>query len=85
MQTIQIDNNLYDDIVKYGIDIQAELKNSIDNFLETKKSHANLNSKEFQNDKSYFQKSLADIESGKTKAISHDDIWKAIDKHTKVS
>jgi len=83
MQTIQIENSLYNDIVKYGIDIQEELKNAIESFLEKKKSNAYLDSKEFQDDKAYFQNCLADIESGKTETVAHDEMWETIDKHTK--
>jgi hypothetical protein len=85
MQTIQIENNLYNDIIKYGIDIQTELKNSIENFLEKKKNHEYLDSKEFEKDRAYFQDALEGIESVKTKTVSHEDVWEAIEKHTKVS
>ena len=72
MQTIQIENSLYNDILKYGIDIQAELKNAIDNFLEKKKKHDYLESKEFQEDKAYFQNALENIESGKTELLDKE-------------
>ena len=36
MQTIQIRNDLYQDIVKYGIDIQSELETIVNNFLKKK-------------------------------------------------
>jgi hypothetical protein len=85
MQTIQIENNLYNDIIKYGIDIQTELKNSIENFLEKKKNSDYLGSKDFEKDRAYFHDALEGIESGKTKAVSHEDVWEAIENHTKVS
>jgi hypothetical protein len=85
MQTIQIENNLYNDIIKYGIEIQTELKNSIEKFLEKKKSHDYLGSKEFQEDKDYFEDALDGIESGRTETVSHEDVWDTIEKHTKVS
>jgi len=82
MQTIQIENSLYNEIMKYGIDIQAELKNAIENFLEKKRKHDYLASKEFQEDKAYFKEALEGIELGKRKTISHEDVWEAIEKHT---
>ncbi|NEW60674.1 hypothetical protein GSY74_05200 [Sulfurovum sp. bin170] len=78
MQTIQIENDIYSDILKYGIDIQTELKQVIAKFLEKKESYSYLNSKEFQKDKAHFQQCLEDIESGKTKTVSHDEMWKEI-------
>ena len=37
----------------------------------------------FQEDKAYFQKCLEDFKNGKTLVLSHEDIWKQIDSHTK--
>jgi len=85
MQTIQIENSLYNEIMKYGIDIQAELKSAIENFLEKKKNDEYLGSNKFEKDRAYFQDALEGIESGKRKTISHEDVWEAIEKHTKVS
>lgn len=36
MQTIKIRSDLYQDIVKYGIDIQSELETIVNNFLKKK-------------------------------------------------
>ncbi|MCH9740966.1 MAG: hypothetical protein K0U38_09030 [Epsilonproteobacteria bacterium] len=72
MQTIQIENDLYRDILKYGIDIQAELKRVINKFSEQKEAHSYLDSQEFQLDKAYFQNCLDDIESGKTKLLNQE-------------
>ena len=69
MQTIQIENDLYQELVKYGIDVQSELKNIVNNFLEKKKKYSYLDSKEFQKDKAYFQEALEEIESGKTELL----------------
>jgi len=33
----------------------------------------------------YFQSSLAAIENGKTKLISHDEVWNTINQHIKTS
>ncbi|NEW60491.1 hypothetical protein GSY74_04275, partial [Sulfurovum sp. bin170] len=34
--TIQIENDLYQELVKYGVDIQSELKNILNNLLKQK-------------------------------------------------
>ena len=39
----------------------------------------------FQENKLFFQESLSNIENGTTTTLSHKDVWKSIDKHTKVS
>lgn len=43
-----------------------------------------VGTKEFEKDKAYFQKCLEDIETGKTKTISHDEVWTKIEKNTQV-
>jgi len=79
MQTIQIENSLYNEIMKYGIDIQAELKNAIENFLEKKRKHDYLGSKEFQEDKAYFEDALEGIESGRTKLLDQETYEREMD------
>ncbi len=34
----------------------------------------------FKEDKIYFQKCLEDFDNGKTTALSHNDVWKEIDR-----
>ena len=36
MQTIQRENDLYQNILKYGIDVQSELETIVNNFLKKK-------------------------------------------------
>ena len=69
MQTIQIENDLYQELMKYGIDVQSELKNTVNNFLEKKKKYSYLDSKEFQKEKTYFQETLKEIENGETELL----------------
>jgi len=52
------------------------LNDETSNYMKTDK---------FQEDKAYFQKCLEDYESGKTKVLSHEDVWKQIDSHTRAS
>ena len=82
MQTIQIGDDLYRDIIKSGIDIQVELKNIVNNLLEKRQDQTNdyRNSLAFEADKAYFQKSLEDIESGKTKLLDQVSYHQAMNK-----
>jgi len=65
--------------MKYGIDIQAELKSAIENFLEKKRKHDYLGSKEFQEDKAYFEDALEGIESGRTKLLDQETYEREMD------
>ena len=89
MQTIRLDidenklqtvltllENLKDGIVK---NIRIESNNEDDDALQEYKK-----TKEFQEDRAYFQQCLADIESGKSKTFSHEEVWQQIEQHTKV-
>ena len=82
MHTIQIGDDLYHDIIKSGIDIQAELKNIVNNLLENRqnKTNAYRNSLDFEADKAYFQKSLEDIENGKTKLLNDASYHQTMNK-----
>lgn len=85
MRTIhfQIEDNLYDEIVKKGINIQDELKLALNKILSKKESY--LNSQQFQEDKAYFNNALDEIASGEVKLLSHDDVWEQIEKHSKAN
>ncbi len=48
MQTIEIEQELYHDIIKYGIDIQAELKEVVAHFMEKKRNTVSLSEKEIK-------------------------------------
>jgi len=83
MKTIQfqIEDSLYNEIVKKGINVQDELKIALIKILYKKENY--LNSQQFQEDKAYFHNALEEIESGKVELLSHDDVWTQIDNHTK--
>jgi len=66
-------------MMKYGIDIQAELKSAIENFLEKKRKHDYLGSKEFQEDKAYFEDALEGIESGRAKLLDQETYEREMD------
>jgi hypothetical protein len=65
MQTIQIQDSLYDELVKCGVDIQEELKKIVAKVLP-KSDDA------FRKNQLYFQKCLENIENGQDKLIDFD-------------
>lgn len=70
-------NNLKDDLFEdFIVKNYSELDDDTIEYMKTE---------QFKDDKIFFQKSLDDIKSGKTKALSHDDVWKQIDNHTQAS
>ncbi|MDD2567022.1 MAG: hypothetical protein PHS10_03460 [Thiovulaceae bacterium] len=86
MQTIQVEvedskletvltllENLKEGIIK-NITIEAD-----------KELEAYKKTQRFQEDQTSMQKALADIESGKTKTLSHEEVWDIIEQHTRVS
>ena len=48
MRTIEIEQELYHDIIKYGIDIQVELKQIVENFLKKKNNTVLLSKSEIK-------------------------------------
>ncbi|MDK9693772.1 MAG: hypothetical protein OEL19_05965 [Sulfurimonas sp.] len=85
MQTIQfqVEDSLYNEIVKRGINIQDELKLALSKILHKKESY--LSSQNFQDDKAYFQNALDEIDNGEVKLLSHNDVWEQIEKHSKAN
>jgi hypothetical protein len=67
-------NNLKDGLFKnFIVKNENELDGDTIAYMETKK---------FQEDKEYFQKSLKDFENDKTIALSHQEAWEQIESHT---
>lgn len=63
-----------------------EALNHIKQFVKTHKNStyslsSNTQSKQFIEDKLFFQQSLKDVENGKVQVVSHEDVWNSIDKH----
>lgn len=69
-------DNLKDGMVKNLVIKQDELDDETKDYMQTE---------QFQKDKDCIQKSLKDIKSGKTKTLSHEEVWNSIDEHTRVS
>jgi len=87
MQTIQFDieDNKLDTFLTFMENLkEGMIKNltiSHDNSLD-EETKAYMKTPQFQKDKAMLQQRLADIESGKTTLISHDEMWNKIAQHT---
>ena len=87
MRTIhlQVEDNKLDTVLIMLSNFKDDLVKSFtvvtENFDEKPDDAMNkyLKTKQFQEDKAYFQQCLADIESGKSELISHDVVWEQID------
>lgn len=79
MQTIQfqVEDSLYNEIVKRGINIQDELRLALNKILYKKESY--LSSQNFQDDKAYFQNALDEIEGGEVKLVPFNDGFDELD------
>ena len=71
--TLDINDNTYNTLIKSGIDIKEQLKEYIATL-------AYKNTKEYQENKAYFQSVLDDVESGKAKLISQSEYDKVINE-----
>jgi hypothetical protein len=73
--SLNIDDAIYEKLKKSGVDIQAKIDEMI-NSLVKERGH----SKEFLENRAYFQSVLEEIESGKAKLLSQEEYEKEIDK-----
>ena len=71
--SLTIEDKLYNEVVSNGIDMQSKFNEYIASVVNTK---------QFEEDKKYFQDAYADVKSGKAEMLSHDEVWEKIDKHT---
>jgi len=78
--SLNIQDDVYNKLVNAGVDMQSKINEYLLNLVDKKDDY--LNSKQFQEDRAYFQKALKDIESGKTKPLSHTEVWDSIEQHT---
>ena len=78
--SLNIQDDVYQKLKSTGIDMQSKINEYLLNLVDTKDDY--LNSKQFQEDRVYFQKVLEDIENGKTKPLSHTEVWNTIEQHT---
>lgn len=78
--SLNIQDDVYQKLKSAGIDMQAKINEYLLNLVDKKDDY--LNSKQYQEDKAYFQEDLEEIESGKTKPLAHTEVWTAIKQHT---
>jgi len=78
--SLNIQDDVYQKIKSAGIDMQSKINEYLLNLVDKKDDY--LNSKQYQEDKAYFQEALEEIESEKTKPLSHTEVWTAIEEHT---
>jgi predicted CopG family antitoxin len=79
--SLNIQDDVYQKLKSAGIDMQSKINEYLLHLVDKKDDY--LNSKQFQEDRSYFQEALENIESEKTKPLSHMEVWSTIEQHTK--
>ena len=55
----------------------------LDDYESDKETYSYIKTKQYKEDKKYFQICLKNIEDKKTETLSHKAVWEQIDKHTK--
>jgi hypothetical protein len=74
--SLNIQDDVYQKLKSAGIDMQAKINEYLLSLVDKKDDY--LNSKQFQEDRAYFQNALEDIDSEKTKPLSHTEVWNTI-------
>ncbi len=72
--SLNIQDDVYQKIKSAGIDMQSKFNEYLLNLVDKKDDY--LNSKQYQEDKAYFQEALEEIESGKTELLSQEQYEK---------
>lgn len=78
--SIEIDEQLYYEAIRSGVDMQSEFNEYLRNQVN---DHNYMNSAQFQEDRAYFQKIYKEIKNGEITLLSHDEVWSEIDKDLK--
>ena len=76
--SLTIQDELYERAINSGIDMQSKFSEYLAGVLDRKDY---LSSKQFQEDKAYFQKAHEEVKNGEANMLSHDEVWNDIDKH----
>ena len=79
--SLNIRDDVYQKLMSTGIDMQAKVNEYLLSLVDKKESGGDL--KKFEEDKAYFHTVLSDIESGKVKPLSHDEVWRKIEEEAK--
>ena len=80
MQTIklQLDDNVYEEIVQSGIDIKARFKEFLMDFVDD--DYPAITTEEA---KERVSEAVEEYRNGTMKTVSHDKVWTDIDAHIK--
>ena len=78
---LQIEDNIYDEILKSGMDIQDELKLALHRLVSKKNTY--INSEQYKADKKYFKNALDEIESGDAKLLNQEEYDKEMNEFMK--
>ncbi len=78
--SLDIQDDVYKKLVNAGVDMQSKFNEYLTTLSNKKDTYSN--SQQFQDDKKYFHDTLKDIESGKARLVSHNEVWEEIEKHT---
>ncbi len=74
--TLNVDDDTYNTLLNSGIDLKEQL-NEVIATLTYKTT------KEYRENKVYFQRILDEVTSGKAELVGHEDMWGAIDEKTR--
>ena len=76
--TLEIENDLYDDLVNKGVDIQSKIKETLFNLVDD--GYPGITTAEA---KRRVSDAVESYRNGTMKTVSNDEMWQRIDKHTK--
>ena len=77
--SIDVQDDIYKEVLSSGLDMQSEFNEYLRSQLEITEY---VNSTQYQKDKADLQEAYEELESGKVEALSHEEVWEAIEKHT---
>ncbi len=77
--SIDVQDDLYEKVLSRGIDMQSEFNEYLRTQIET---NIYRTSSQFQKDKVDLQEALAELQSGKVKALSHEEVWEDIENYS---
>ncbi len=72
--SLNIQDDVYQKLKSAGVDMQSKINEYLLNLVDKKDDY--LNSKQYQEDRAYFQEALEEIESGKTELLSQEQYEK---------
>jgi len=76
--SLDIQDDVYKKLVNAGIDMQSKINDYLINLAEKKDVY--LNSKQFQEDKNYFQEALREVETGEVELLSQEEYDKEMNE-----